>query len=1151
MLHQLAKSGFHGYVDNQIWPHHYDGGGQLGRSYRELPDTHIETYEFDYDFDIHYHPYVSELLERLIQGSVDGLQAADTEVDESTANGSGADDRSYALVEEFFEDAYAPNPDIFEDDESEPDYPVENLNFKTDGAYATYNWELFYHVPMTIAMHLSNNQRYEEAMRWFHYIFDPTDDSDAPTPERFWKVKPFRTTEVHLIEDILYNMASGQDADLRKETMATINAWEASPFEPHVVARHRTSAYMMRTVMAYLDNLIAWGDSLFREDTIESINEATQLYVLASNILGPRPQSVPREESVANSRTYAEIRKNLREDDTARELENAIRFNEMPPPSDGGGEARFSMVATIGRTLYFCLPRNEKLLGYWDMVADRLFKIHNSLNIEGVFRQLPLYEPPIDPGAIAKAKAAGVDVSSAVSAANQPVPKARYRVLAEKARAICNDLKSLGGQLQSALEKEDSERLSMLRAEHERAILEKVESVRYGQYKEAQKSREGIEASIDKAFDRYAYYEQLLGKSSDELELPKLPDLDPSAIEEMDVDLSEPELDLRDLDIQLARESRFETGGHNLIKEEAKELEKMEEARDQRATAATLQSIGSALALVPQFKVLASPLGVGGAFGFGGQQLSQSLRFVAQLHRHTADKKSYQARRKSKMGGYERREQQWAFQSRSAAGEINQLFKRYRAAQLREELAKQELENHRQKIENAREIEQFLTEAKKGQTTNADFYKWMKREVKGLYNECYQLALDVGKKAERALQHEIGDEEVSFLEHDYQSGKQGLLAGEKMSLDLQRMDVAYHEQREREYEIEKHISLRKVAPAKLLALRETGECTVALPEELFDMDVAGHYFRRIKSVAVSIPSVTGPYTSVNCTLRLQKSRVRTTPEVGTAEDAPNDYVWRGVDDSRFDHHFGNTESIVTSTAQNDDGMFQTNLEGERYLPFEGEGAISTWRLELPELEQFDYDTIQDVVLHMRYTAREGGETLRSEAHRNLEHAIPMSASPDDSQTDREPPNTGAAQLRSFRHDFPDEWAQFQNADAGDQWPAFTAALDEMHYPFWTQRFLEKADVTTATIVARLGDATSLKVSQTETPDDGPTVELSETNKFGSLVTATVERESDDSGDAELLPSSPTDDWTLYFEHTDVEDIWVILSTSVDWTPDDT
>lgn len=165
------------------------------------------------------------------------------------------------------------------------------MDFTSSGAYAVYNWELFYHVPITIAIHLSKNQRFEEAQRWFHYIFDPTDDSDGPTPERFWKVKPFQYTDVKLIEEILVNLATGADPKLQEETVNSINALKDAPFRPHVVARHRQSAYMFKTVMAYLDNLIDWGDSLFRQDTGESINEATILYVLAANILGIRPQA--------------------------------------------------------------------------------------------------------------------------------------------------------------------------------------------------------------------------------------------------------------------------------------------------------------------------------------------------------------------------------------------------------------------------------------------------------------------------------------------------------------------------------------------------------------------------------------------------------------------------------------------------------------------------------------------------------------------------------------------------------------------------------------------------------------------------------------------------------------------------------------------
>jgi hypothetical protein len=64
------------------------------------------------------------------------------------------------------------------------------------------------------------------------------------------------------------------------------------------------------------------------------------------------------------------------------------------------------------------------------------------------------------------------------------------------------------------------------------------------------------------------------------------------------------------------------------------------------------------------------------------------------------------------------------------------------------------------------------------------------------------------------------------------------------------------------------------------------------------------------------------------------------------------------------YNIGGIQSIATSNAQNDSGMFELNFRDERYLPFEGAGAISTWRLELPaEFRVFDDATIPDVILH--------------------------------------------------------------------------------------------------------------------------------------------------------------------------------------------
>ena len=127
------------------------------------------------------------------------------------------------LFSDFFAQTYDPNISLVPNTKESP-HPVKDLDFTDSGAYSVYNWELFYHVPFTIAVHLSKNQRFAEAQHWFHYLFDPSDDSDGPTPERFWKVRPFQYTDVKKIEEMLVNLATGADTGLRNETVRSIEA---------------------------------------------------------------------------------------------------------------------------------------------------------------------------------------------------------------------------------------------------------------------------------------------------------------------------------------------------------------------------------------------------------------------------------------------------------------------------------------------------------------------------------------------------------------------------------------------------------------------------------------------------------------------------------------------------------------------------------------------------------------------------------------------------------------------------------------------------------------------------------------------------------------------------------------------------------------
>src|SRR5260370_11675399 len=182
----------------------------------------------------------------------------------------------------------------------------------------------------------------------------------------------------------------------------------------------------------------------------------------------------------------------------------------------------------------------------------------------------------------------------------------------------------------------------------------------------------------------------------------------------------------------------------------------------------------------------------------------------------------------------------------------------------------------------------------------------MKGALQGLYSNAFQLAFTVARKAEQALQRELGDSSLSYIQSNYLDGKEGLLAGEKMLYDVKRMEMDYHDLNVREYEMTKQVSLLQVAPLSLIQLRATGTCMVNLPEELFDMEGPGHYFRRLKSVAVTIPCVTGPYTGVNCTLSLQNSSIR-----ASAQGQGSGYA----DTKNFSSYYCAIHPAVTSSEQ--------------------------------------------------------------------------------------------------------------------------------------------------------------------------------------------------------------------------------------------
>ncbi|HQN65090.1 MAG TPA: neuraminidase-like domain-containing protein [Methylophilus sp.] len=843
---------------------------------------------------------------------------------------------------------------FFNDPRDNPD-----LGFDLTNPNANYNWEVFYHLPIAAAVHLSRQHRFEDARQWFHFIFDPTTSDSVQGAQRFWRFLPFRSSQESAnITELLEALAGKAGANsLEQSVKSQVAAWMEDPFNPFAVARLRNSAFEWSAVISYIKNLTDWADQLFRRDTRESINEATLLYIMAAEILGPRPEKIRSCKNINLPMSYKELRAQKGELDEFSNVWLAlsdsplvkawIQFLEWLAQHGINPNLtweQLNQLSSIG-SLYFNVPPNEKLPELWDMVDDRLFKIRNCQNINGVRRSLPLYEPPIDPELLIRAKAAGLDLSEVLENRFAPLPQYRFQVLLQKANEFCNEVKNLGNSILSATEKKEAEHLALLRSSQEIDMLKLIESVKQEQIKEAEANIDVLNKTRNNALERFVFLQRQLGKNELTFDANGSPIVEQSLITRVQ-----------------------ETGTPNdtrslsLINSEVDQLWKMQAAHDFGMISSILKIAGGAAHTVG---AVAEPTGttyrVANAIGNGLSTVADGIGMISSIN-------SYLERRSSIIGGWQRRRDEWVQQSKMTAEEIRQIDKQIVALEIRKSIAEKELDNHRKQIENAQNIDEYMRQMK---FANESMYGWMESQISGLYFSAYQMANDLAKKAERAYQFELGEPTSNFVQYGHwDSLRKGLLSGERLSQNLRRMETAYFERNKRELEITKHISLRQLDPLALISLRDAAECEFHIPEILFDLDFPGHYFRRIKSVSISVPCVVGPYTSVNGTLTLLSSKLRVKPNYSNEDSLQASYL--------------PIQSIATSGAQNDSGVFELNFRDERYLPFEGGGVISRWSFRLPkEFRQFDYNTISDVILHIRYTARDGGGQLQNEVTQSI------------------------------------------------------------------------------------------------------------------------------------------------------------------------
>ncbi|HZB29592.1 MAG TPA: hemopexin repeat-containing protein, partial [Streptosporangiaceae bacterium] len=711
-----------------------------------------------------------------------------------------------------------------------------------DSSNGLYYWELFCHAPLLIAQALTGAQRFDDARTWYEYVFDPT------RPASYWRFLPFLAVDVAALAadcratlaelkpgtlttrltPILTNVEEMAPAfrharalsdeeiddlddyadaglapvwsalatqpqdhpavkrltervsmiarlrrqyDLIGDREALLHAYLDDPFDPHAIAELRPEAFRRAVVMGYIDNLLDWGDMLFRRYTAESVDEARMLYIYAYDLLGPRPHTVGTA-ALPPAAPYE-----LEEGEGPGETGHLTADGTL---LENSGEVHAGIASP-----YFYVPGNDVLLEYWTRVEDRLTKIRASLDIMGISRPLPRFDPPADVMALVRGAAAGLSTEQVVAAMAAPLWPYRFDVVHQRAKDLADRVRQVGAQLLDAIERHDGERLLSMRHGHDAEILSLARQIKETQVKIAEEGLAEIRASRDAAQWRVNHYEKLIADG-----------LSP---------LQEAQLSM----LGIAAAAQFTAGGLKIA-----------------------AAIASGL---PQTHVGPFILG----WSAGGDEIGDALTTGADVSSSFGEGFGMIGELLGAKADHERTEQDWEIQLATSRSEFDQLGHQVAAAELQVAVARRDLEIHLRQLAQADAVTDFLAQ----KFANAELFGWMAGQVSGLYFQTYQLAYEMARAAERAYESERGAVPGIIRPTYWDSRRKGLLAGDQLALDLDRLGQAYAASHTRGMEITKRVSLLRLDPLALLNLKNDGRCEFALTETLFDRDFPGHYLR--------------------------------------------------------------------------------------------------------------------------------------------------------------------------------------------------------------------------------------------------------------------------------------------------------------------
>lgn len=694
--------------------------------------------------------------------------------------------------------------------------------------------------------------------------------------------------------------------------------------DPDAIAYSNPEHYRKTIFTFYINNLIARGDMLYRQLTRDTLNEAKLHYVRALSLLGPLSKG--RSISQWAPKTLQASAKPDTSVFASLELKQ-LATAPVNLPHKVSGEPWLRLLDAP----WFRLPVNTVLVDMWDRLDLRLNNLRQNLTLDGKPLNLALYEPAANPKDLLRAQLAGGGSGQRRLGAMANIPPYRFRAMLPRVQNAVETLIRFGDQVRSYMEQRDRATQEELQQSHVLELSSFTEALQEQAIEQSRKSMELLEGSRAKIESRLTYYQGLL---------------------QVDV-------------------SPFEQA-HMVLQPVASGL---------FAAANVATAVGHVLDVIPNVFGLAN----------GGHRVSGAAYATASGIQTAAQVVSMASEALVLSEQYRRRREEWQFLHEQSEAELEELGLQINVQKVATKAAELSLAQAKKASTQAQEYFTFL----KNRATGPALYQWLLSQMSTYYFQAYDVVLSLCLNTQDCWKYEIGDRDAAFIPTNaWADNRFGLTAGESLKLGLLRMEAAFLTRHERRLELTKTVSLRSLLGVTTDAewttliegIKSSGNLEFNLKASTFDKDYPGHYLRQLVSVSVSIPGLLGPYQDFKATLTQQtSSTLMKADPVGakflykTSGDLPDE---EGGESTNITFNPRAYQQIGISQGVDDRGLFSMDFFDERYYPFEGTGAISSWVLNFPrhgaKHQRQMLDSLNDIIVHVRYLAVDGGKAFQPE-----------------------------------------------------------------------------------------------------------------------------------------------------------------------------